>query len=239
MSAVEEATGRILILGDGGTGKSCITLQLVRNRWIDEYDPTIEDRYVTTRVVDGINYNLNIIDTAGQEEYRDMLSPLFNGDSFIDGYLMVYDITSPTSLEALEYFNDLIDKTMEVQYQSNKPSPIKLVAGNKCDLVSERLISSQQGLTWARNHGCGFIETSAKQMVNIEEALQLMIRKIAQERKFPNGENNNKPINVNSSNRTKAASANGDYPQSQVPGPARQPEYSSTNNSKGGCCVLM
>lgn len=47
--------------------------------------------------------------------------------------------------------------------------PVKIVAGNKCDLKVQRVISSRQGLEWARARGCGFMETSAREMVNIEE----------------------------------------------------------------------
>ena len=47
--------------------------------------------------------------------------------------------------------------------------PVKLVAGNKCDLKDCRVVSSRQGLEYARSRGCGFMETSAREMVNIEE----------------------------------------------------------------------
>lgn len=47
--------------------------------------------------------------------------------------------------------------------------PIKFVAGNKCDLKDCRVVSSRQGLEYARSRGCGFMETSAREMVNIEE----------------------------------------------------------------------
>ena len=50
-----------------------------------------------------------------------------------------------------------------------RPPPVKIVAANKCDLQSLRQITSQQGLEWARKRGCGFMETSARDMVNIEE----------------------------------------------------------------------
>jgi len=50
-----------------------------------------------------------------------------------------------------------------------QPPPLKIVAGNKCDLKDARVISSRQGLEWARRRGCGFMETSAREMVNIEE----------------------------------------------------------------------
>lgn len=47
--------------------------------------------------------------------------------------------------------------------------PVKIVAGNKCDLKDARVVSARQGLEWARKRGCGFMETSAREMVNIEE----------------------------------------------------------------------
>jgi GTPase KRas len=50
-----------------------------------------------------------------------------------------------------------------------RPMPVKIVAGNKCDLKGERKVSARHGLEWARKRGCGFMETSAREMVNIEE----------------------------------------------------------------------
>lgn len=50
-----------------------------------------------------------------------------------------------------------------------KSMPVKIVAGNKCDLKADRKISARQGLNWARRRGCGFMETSAREVVNIEE----------------------------------------------------------------------
>ena len=49
------------------------------------------------------------------------------------------------------------------------PPPVKIVAGNKCDLKDGRAVSARDGLAYARKHGCGFMETSAREMVNIEE----------------------------------------------------------------------
>lgn len=146
-------------------------------------NPSIEDSYSTNRTVDGKTYRLDIIDTAGQEEYRDMLGSLFSADSTIDGYLLVYDITSRTSLENLEYFDELIQKNVESGLRpTGDPLPVKIVAGNKCDLADARTVSSAEGLAWAKAHGCGFMETSAKVMVNIEETFETLIRQVNQNR---------------------------------------------------------
>jgi GTPase KRas protein len=82
----------------------------------------------------------------------------------------VYDITVADSLTALDYFNDLIE--MENDERRSGVQHVKIVAGNKCDLAESRAVTSTQGLNWARDHGCGFMETSAKNVVNVEETFQ-------------------------------------------------------------------
>ncbi|KAI0475091.1 P-loop containing nucleoside triphosphate hydrolase protein [Xylariaceae sp. FL0804] len=194
----------ITICGDGGCGKSSITLRLVRSQWTSEYDPTIEDSYSITRRIDGQTYHLSLTDTAGQEEYRGMWASSNLG---ADAFLLVYDITSHDSLDALSYFNDLIDMEAETRLDNAARAqraglspagnghggagsggrtipPVKLVAGNKCDLQESRMVSAAQGLEWARRRGCGFMETSARLEVNIEETFALIVRRVAEGRRL-------------------------------------------------------
>ncbi|KAK0673608.1 P-loop containing nucleoside triphosphate hydrolase protein [Cercophora samala] len=206
----------ITICGDGGCGKSSITLRLVRSgqpgSWTDDYDPTIEDSYSITRRIDGITYHLSLTDTAGQEEYRGMWA---SSNLSSDAFLLVYDITSLDSLHALEYFNDLIDMEAETRMDNaararkaglavRSPTmgdfggvggggfgetgkmipPVKIVAGNKCDLKESRAVAAQVGLEWARRRGCGFMETSARLEVNIEETFELIVRRVVEGRRL-------------------------------------------------------
>ena len=173
----------ITVCGDGGCGKSSITLRLVRSQWTHEYvhrrmhillfllsfhryDPTIEDSYSVTRTIDGTTYSLSLTDTAGQEEYRGLWS---SSNLTSDAYLHVYDITQDSTLHQLEYFNQLIDVERETRSERGATMPVCIVAGNKCDLQSMRQVGARQGLEWARQRGYGFMETSAREMVNIEE----------------------------------------------------------------------
>lgn len=55
------------LLAAGGVGKSALTIQLIQNHFVDEYDPTIEDSYRKQVVIDGETCLLDILDTAGQE----------------------------------------------------------------------------------------------------------------------------------------------------------------------------
>lgn len=94
--------------------------------------------------------------------------------------MLVYDITSPATLEQLAYFDDLITTTTEEL--PNQVRKVKVIAGNKCDLASQRAISSADGLAWARAQGMGFMETSAKLKVNIEETFALIVRRVVEAR---------------------------------------------------------
>lgn len=130
-------------------------------------DPTVpEDSYSTTRTIDGQSYFLSLTDTAGQEEYRGLWAA---SNLKSDAFLLVYDITAESSLNNLDFFMQMIDMECEHRQDNAGVQPIKIVAGNKCDLKAERVISSLQGLQYARDKGCGFMETSAREMVNIEE----------------------------------------------------------------------
>ncbi|KAK4497547.1 hypothetical protein PRZ48_011998 [Zasmidium cellare] len=170
----------ITVCGDGGCGKSSITLRLVRSQWTHEYDPTIEDSYSVTRTIDGTTYSLALTDTAGQEEYRGLWS---SSNINSDAFLLVYDITQQMSLTALDYFNQLIEMEKENRLERGAVLPVCIVAGNKCDLQGIRQVGAREGLEWARSRGYGFMETSAREMVNIEETFALLVRRVVQARK--------------------------------------------------------
>ncbi|KAM3422042.1 hypothetical protein BST61_g2418 [Cercospora zeina] len=170
----------ITICGDGGCGKSSITLRLVRSEWTHEYDPTIEDSYSVTRSIDGTTFSLALTDTAGQEEYRSLWS---SSNLHSDAFLLVYDITQQSTLRSLEWFNELIEQERERRLERGRVLPVCIVAGNKCDLQGLRQVGATEGLNWARGRGYGFMETSAREMVNIEETFALLVRRVVGARK--------------------------------------------------------
>jgi small GTP-binding protein len=126
-----------------------------------------------------------LTDTAGQEEYRGLWAASnLNSDAF----LLVYDITNSHSLDALDYYMEMIEMEEESRIDRGKTPPVRMVVGNKCDLQAARQIRSQEGLEWAKGRRCGFMETSARDMVNIEETFArkscscLFRRRIMEER---------------------------------------------------------
>ncbi|KAJ3425567.1 ras-like protein rasd [Anaeramoeba flamelloides] len=158
---------KIVVVGGGGVGKSAITIQFLQNHFITEYDPTIEESYRKQVTVDGETILLDILDTAGQEEYSAMREQYLRTGQ---GFLLVYSVTSRTSFEETLEFRDLILQAKNaVQY------PICLVA-NKIDLVDERVINDKEGKSMAEDFSAPYIETSAKTGENIEDAFFALVR---------------------------------------------------------------
>eukprot|EP01114_Cavostelium_apophysatum_P023511 TRINITY_DN8884_c0_g1_i2.p1 TRINITY_DN8884_c0_g1~~TRINITY_DN8884_c0_g1_i2.p1 ORF type:complete len:125 (+),score=14.41 TRINITY_DN8884_c0_g1_i2:83-457(+) len=116
---------KLVVLGDGGSGKTAITIQCTSNHFVEYYDPTIESSYRRQVVIDGKACVLDILDTAGQDEYSALRSQWIRSG---EGFLVVYDITSRTSFELAERFRSTI--LMDLDSDS---VPMILV-GNKCDL---------------------------------------------------------------------------------------------------------
>ena len=100
----------ITLFGAGGSGKSSLTLSLVKQAFNTTYDPTIEDSYTIARNIDGVEYLITLTDTAGQEEYRGLAAQ----DALMaDGFLLVYDITSQDSLDQLQHFESIVEVEAE------------------------------------------------------------------------------------------------------------------------------
>ena len=112
---------------------------------------------------------LDVLDTAGQEEYSAMREQYMRTG---EGFLLVYSITSRQSFEEIQTFEQQILRVKDKDY-----FPIILV-GNKCDLEGERMVSREEGQALARKFNCKLIETSAKSRVNVDNAFYELVREI-------------------------------------------------------------
>jgi len=158
---------KIVVLGDGGVGKSCITIQFTQNHFVKEYDPTIENSYRKQVTIDDESIMLDILDTAGQEEYSVMRDQYINSGQ---GFLIVYSVTARRSFETA---GELRDKILQVKEADEYPI---VLCGNKCDLEEERKVSLEEGTEKAKEWDVPFFETSAKTRVNIEESFFELVR---------------------------------------------------------------
>ncbi|ORY85682.1 ras family-domain-containing protein [Protomyces lactucae-debilis] len=170
---------KLVVVGGGGVGKSALTIQLIQSHFVDEYDPTIEDSYRKQCVIDDEVALLDVLDTAGQEEYSAMREQYMRTG---EGFLLVYSITSRSSFEEIVTFQQQILRVKDKDY-----FPVIVVA-NKSDLEGERQVS-QQGRDLAKQFGCRFVEASAKQRVNVDEAFYNLVREIRRYNKEQSGAN--------------------------------------------------
>uniref|UniRef100_A0A8C0QIQ4 GTP-binding protein Rheb n=1 Tax=Canis lupus familiaris TaxID=9615 RepID=A0A8C0QIQ4_CANLF len=134
--------------------KSSLTIQFVEGQFVDSYDPTIENTFTKLITVNGQEYHLQLVDTAGQDEYS-IFPQTYSID--INGYILVYSVTSIKSFEVIKVIHGkLLDMVGKVQI------PIMLV-GNKKDLHMERVISYEEGKALAESWNAAFLESSAKE----------------------------------------------------------------------------
>lgn len=142
------------------------------NHFLEEYDPTIEDSYRKLVQVDGTSCVLEVLDTAGQEEYASMLDLYIRGTQ---GFLLVYDITSRVSIGRIRQFY-----TQVMRIKENEPDspPSICLVGNKSDKSSEREVSSQEGFALAKELDCLFFESSSKELASVEACFFGLVREI-------------------------------------------------------------
>eukprot|EP00457_Paulinella_chromatophora_P009314 gb/GEZN01009376.1/.p1 GENE.gb/GEZN01009376.1/~~gb/GEZN01009376.1/.p1 ORF type:complete len:191 (-),score=38.91 gb/GEZN01009376.1/:585-1157(-) len=160
---------KLVVLGAGGVGKSALTIRLVTDNFLDEYDPTIEDSYRKQVTIDDKPALLDILDTAGQEEFSSMQDQWMRDGR---GFLIVYNITSQPSFDEVTL---LYDKIMRTKDEGNVPI---VLAGNKADLKDQRAVSYERGAELAKQWDCPFFETSAKIKLNNEACFFDLVREI-------------------------------------------------------------
>ncbi|EHH20588.1 K-Ras 2 [Macaca mulatta] len=101
---------KLVVVGAGGVGKSALTIQLIQNHFVDEYDPTIEDSYRKQVVIDGETCLLDILDTAGQEEYSAMRDQYMRTG---EGFLCVFAINNTKSFEDIHHYREQIKRVKD------------------------------------------------------------------------------------------------------------------------------
>ncbi|CAL4059635.1 unnamed protein product, partial [Meganyctiphanes norvegica] len=160
---------KLCVMGDGGVGKSCLTVQYTQGRFLDYYDPTIEDTYRKQVDVDDIPCMLEILDTAGQEQFESMRD-MYMRDGM--GFVLVYSIIEKSSIQGLSGLRNNI-----VKVKDTEDIPMVIV-GNKCDLEEKRAVSKEEGQNQAKEWDAEFFEASAKEKINVNEIFTRLIQLI-------------------------------------------------------------
>merc|ERR1712125_184271 len=158
---------KIVVLGSGGVGKSALTVQFVQGVFVEKYDPTIEDSYRKNIEVDGIQCLLEILDTAGTEQFTAMRDLYMKNGQ---GFVLVYSIIAKST------FNDLTDTRDQISRVKDSESVPIMLVGNKCDLNEQRVVEMDAGQELANTWGAEFMEASAKAGINVEPVFSKLVQ---------------------------------------------------------------
>jgi len=160
---------KLLLIGDSGVGKSCLLLRFSDDTFTTSFITTIGiDFKIRTIELDGKRIKLQIWDTAGQERFRTITTAYYRGAM---GILLTYDVTDETSFSNIRQWMKNIEEHAAEGVN-------KVLLGNKCDLVEKKVVDTSRGQALADEYNIKYLETSAKNNINVEEAFFTIARDI-------------------------------------------------------------
>lgn len=166
---------KLLMVGDSGVGKSSLLTRFVDDSFNPSFVTTIGiDFRIRILEVDGVHFKLQVWDTAGQERFRSITAAFYRGAM---GVLLAYDSTNPQSFAMLPMW-------METIRARTVPDACLMLIATKCDKTQESVVSAEQGRLFAAEHDIMFIETSAKDNINVGACFTMLTTQVI-ERFFP------------------------------------------------------
>lgn len=176
---VASVVHKVIMVGTGGVGKSALTLQFMYDEFVEEYEPTKADSYRKKVVLDGEECSIDILDTAGQEDYSAIRDNYYRSG---EGFICVFSILDMDSFDATTEFREQILRVKN----SDNSVPIVLV-GNKADLREERVVPLEMARQRAERWGVPYVETSAKRRENVDKVFYDLMREIKRRKGGPMG----------------------------------------------------
>jgi Ras-related protein Rab-8A len=159
---------KVLICGNSGTGKSCLLVRFVDDKFSTSYISTIGlDFKVKELEIDGYRVRMSIWDAAGQERFRSIVASYYRGAQAL---MLVFDVTDEDS------FLSVRNWIRQIEAHVDRELP-RVLVGNKTDLDAERVVSAERGLQLAREFGIDYLETSAKNGQGVHDAFFALARK--------------------------------------------------------------
>ena len=204
---------RIAVVGAHHVGKSALSIQLTESRFEESYTPTVDDTYQWTTNIDGVPYDVTIVDTDGQDGKTHIPSQYTIG---IDGYVLIFSVRNEQSLEAIKYINDRLLDTLSVTKRKGTSEIPRVLVGNQIDEPHQRHVSRSIALKFANEQGIPYIETSASTSSNVQESFNTVLRQIRE--------------NLKSSHEPQSTST-------QKPSPQQSLDQSNTSGKTSNCSL--
>ena len=159
---------KIMVLGESMVGKTSLITRYTNNKFGGRYLCTVGIDFQKKKIEkNGKRVLLQIWDTAGQERFRNVTKNYFQASQ---GFILAYDINNKESFEKVQYWVEEI--------KSNAEEKIKcILIGTKCDL-DKREVSEEEGQNLGQKYGYKFLETSAKENININETFETLVSEI-------------------------------------------------------------
>ena len=205
---------KLIVIGDSGVGKSCLTNNAIKNTFDDAYNATVGFEFFTFNIrFNGKVVKLQIWDTCGQELYRSLITNFYRNSSLA---IMVYSIISKESFDNVEMW------LRELRSHSNPDVKVFLI-GNKTDLEAEREVTTEQGENFYKQNNLNlFLESSAKTGFNSQKifikAAEILYEDFTKYQD-ENSSNDNGSTNENNNNNKQ-----------------RLDNYNNGNKKKKACC---
>ena len=167
---IDECVYKVLLLGDSTVGKTCFLMKYTDKTFQDIHMATIglDYRLKSMKLKSGKSIKLQIWDTAGQDRFRAITKNYYKGSH---GIILIYDITNIQSFENVKTWVNQIR-------EEASPNVIIYIAGNKVDMENERKVDKDDGEKLAEDLGFPFVETSAKNGININETFEDLVERI-------------------------------------------------------------
>lgn len=151
---------------------------MTSSHFVEYYDPTIESSYQRQVVVDDHACILDILDTAGQDDYSALRSQWIRSG---EGYIIMYSITDKSTFAEV---SNLRSQILMVRDVPEADAPPMVLVGNKADLEEKREVPQKEGKQLADQWNCAFFEASAKTKTNVEESFFCLVRRIREAEGF-------------------------------------------------------
>lgn len=162
---------KVAILGFRAVGKTSLTNAFVSGTFAETYDPTIESTHHKTIRFRKVHFATDIVDTAGMDEYSRLSR---NASVGVNGYALVFSISSKHSFERIVDLNDTLLNTL-----GDAPDVPRVLVGSMKDLQGEqRQVTSREAQALADSWKVPYVECSSKTGENVAEVFHTLLKEI-------------------------------------------------------------